>query len=163
MSGAEFRLYRLNCSDPSNHDHSGDLVTAEGGCWTLVGTQTSGENGSVSFGALVTSSEYRLVETKAPDGYALPEGQWRITTDANNNISITAIGAADGQLPTAFATGDSGTLLLPNARPLDIPSSGGWGTWPFLLGGGLLMLLATGLLLIKRRPKGKHEFKNSKG
>ena len=147
LAGAEFMLFRLNCTDTS-HDHTALIDPDNSGvCWQLVGNpKTSDENGAVSFGDLQHNSEYRLVETKAPDGYALPEGQWKITTDVNNNITIVAVGGQDGRLPTAFAVEEDGKLLLPNAKPMDIPSSGGRGMWPFLLGGGLLMLVATGIL-----------------
>lgn len=150
LPGAEFALYQLNCTDPENHDHSTDLVKREGGCWSLVDTKTSGETGEVSFDSLESGCEYRLVETKAPDGRVLPEGQWRVVTDENNRIEITAVGGQSGRLPPAFATGKSDELLLPNVRPIDIPSSGGFGALPFLLGGGLLMLTAVGIFVGKR-------------
>ena len=60
-----------------------------------------------------------------------------------------------GRLPLAFAVDEAtGALLLPNARPMDIPSSGGFGEQPFLITGGLLMLTALGIILIKK-PRGK--------
>lgn len=147
LEGAEFKLFQLSCSDTS-HEHT-ELIDPDNqeSCWQQIGdAQTSSETGAVSFGALRHSSEYRLVETKAPDGYALPEGQWKVTTDANNSITIAAVGGQDGRLPTAFAVAEDGKLLLPNAKPMDIPSAGGWGMWPFLSGGGLLMLVAAGIL-----------------
>lgn len=116
----------------------------------MVDTKTSGETGEVSFDSLESGCEYRLVETKAPDGRVLPEGQWRVVTDENNRIEITAVGGQSGRLPPAFATGKSDELLLPNVRPIDIPSSGGFGALPFLLGGGLLMLTAVGIFVGKR-------------
>ena len=87
-----------------------------------------------------------FVETKeAPDGYALPEGQWSVVTNDQNTIEIKAVGGKDGRIPTAFAVDqNTGGLLLPNAKPLDIPSSGGYGVLPFLLVGMLLMLVAVG-------------------
>lgn len=150
LPGAEFKLYKLQCTE-RDHNHDNDIVTAESNCWKLKDTQTSAEDGKVSFGNLEKDSAYRLVETKAPDGFALPEGQWRITTDENNAITIEAIGAQDGRLPTAFAVEkETGALLLPNARPIDIPSSGGWGAIPYLLGGGTLMLAAAGMFVGKK-------------
>ena len=150
LPGAKFALYRLDCADPGSHGHSDDLVQQAGGCWSLIGTQTSSETGEVSFGELEAGCEYRLVETKAPDGRVLPEGQWRVVTDANNSMEITAVSGQSGRLPPAFATGNSGELLLPNAGPIAIPTSGGFGVRPFLLGGGLLMLTAAGIFIGKR-------------
>ena len=152
LSGAEFKLFELVCRD-TTHDHS-QVINPDnpGGCWAFVATQTSAEkNGSVSFAALKASSEYRLVETKAPEGRVLPEGQWRITTDENNLIEIAAVGGQDGSLPTAFAVDETANaFLLPNAKPLDIPFSGGFGATPFLIVGGLLMLMAAGIILVKK-------------
>ena len=154
LSGAQFQLFQLECNDTS-HDHSDDLVYEADDCWKLVNTGESGTDGRVSFGNLTAGSEYRLVETKAPDGRVLPEGQWKVTTDATNLIEIAAVGARDGRLPLAFAVDEAtGALLLPNARPMDIPSSGGFGEQPFLITGGLLMLTALGIILIKK-PRGK--------
>ena len=103
------------------------------------------------FGGLQADSEYRLAETKAPDGRALPEGQWKITTDENALIEIEAIGARDGRLPTAFAADvETGALLLPDAAPMAVPSSGGDGALPFQSAGGLMMLTAAAVIIVKK-------------
>lgn len=161
LSGAEFVLFRLSCTD-SSHDHT-QMVDAEkpGNCWQKVSSQTSAEDGKVTFPQLEPLKTYRLIETKAPDGYALPEGQWTVVTDAQNAIQIKAIGGENGRLPTAFAVEEgTGKLLLPNAKPVDLPSSGGRGELPFLLAGGALMLTVAGVFLGKlflgKRSYGKH-------
>ena len=155
LQGAKFALFHLECDNPS-HDHSGDLVDPDNPapCWKELEEQTSGGNGAVSFGRLLPNAEYRLVETQAPDGYVLPEGQWKIKTDANNLITITEV--ADGaQKPPAFAVDENGRWLLPNMKPLDIPALGGQAALPFLMGGGVLMLIAAGIVLGKKL-YGKH-------
>ena len=156
LAGAEFQLFLLQCTDES-HNHEQELIDPDnlGSCWKWVAEQVSDAEGRVSFLKLYLGQEYRLVETKAPGGRILPAGQWRITTNTGNAPpEITAVPSGI-QNPPAFAKDDSGGLLLPNMKPLDIPSSGGWGAWPFLLGGGLLMLTAAGIFLGKR-PRGKH-------
>lgn len=95
LSGAVFAMYRLTCTD-SEHRHEDSLIEisdAAAGtidssyeyaeCWELAGdVVTSGADGVVSFKELpIDAAEYRLVELKAPDGYTLPEGQWRIAYD----------------------------------------------------------------------------------
>ena len=151
LAGAEFKLYRLKCTDPDNHNHAEDLVNAAGDCWSLVNTLVSDDDGGVSFGDLMAGSEYRLVESKAPEGRVLPEGQWKITTDSNNAIAIEAIAGQNGRLPLAFAE-DGGKWLLPNAKPISLPSFGGFGATPFLMAGGVLMLMAAvGFVLIKKQ------------
>ena len=154
LDGAIFKLFQLTCGN-TEHNHEALIDPGNtGDCWQQVGNdQTSGLDGAVSFGQLQPNAEYRLVETKAPDGYVLPEGQWKITTNADNGITIVAIGAQDGRLPTAFSVDESGNLLLPNAALMHIPSSGGFGALPFLLGGGLLMLAALVIFLVKKLRK----------
>ena len=148
LSGAEFQLFYLICSDDT-HDHSQDVVNpdAPGSCWIRWSTKTS--DPLVSFPQLYESSEYRLVETKAPDGYALPAGQWQITTDANNRITITEISSGT-QKPPAFIRDSSDELLLPNMKPVNLPTLGGFGALPFLIGGTLLMLISAGMIIGRR-------------
>ncbi len=152
LSGAEFRLYLLTCTD-SGHTH-GDLIDPANptSCWTLKDTQTS--DPEVAFSGLLPG-EYRLVETKAPKGRALPAGQWRVSVGDGSDITITAVGTTQ---PPAFAVGADGERLLPNMRPADVPSSGGMGTIPFMVLGVLLM--GGGLLISfyprKRGRKGRN-------
>lgn len=161
LAGAEFRLYRLHCND-SDHNYD-EIIDPDnpGDCWQQVGsTQTSGDDGIISFGSLEQNSEYRLIETKAPDGRVLPSGQWKITTDGSNRIEIAMV-ASDGSQPPAFATDETGALLLPNMTPMDIPSSGGWGAVQYMLCGALLMLISVEILLVKKLYD-KHKYTASK-
>ena len=147
LTGAEFKLYQLVCTDTS-HDHNALVdVKNSGSCWKLVDTQAS--NPQVTFTDLLPG-EYRLAETKAPDGRVLPAGQWQVVVGTDLQITITALGDT---LPPAFAVGSEGEWLLPNMRPADIPSSGGSGTTLFILFGVLLMGggLLLGAAVLKRR------------
>ena len=141
LKGAEFKLYQLVCTDENhnNNDHSA-LVNVEnpGSCWKLVDTKTS--NPKVTFTGLLPG-EYRLVETKAPNGRVLPAGQWKVEITKQKDsekfaITITGVGTT----PPAFAIDqETGAYSLPNMRPADIPSSGGRGTMLYILFGTLLM------------------------
>lgn len=142
LNGAEFQLYQLVCTDET-HDHSA-LVDVEnpGACWELTDTQTS--NPKVTFTGLL-SGEYRLVETKAPNGRVLPTGQWEIQITADQTITIKGLGNTS---PPAFAVGkgeQEGERLLPNMTPAGIPSSGGRGTMLFILLG--ILIMGGGLLI----------------
>ena len=155
LPGAEFTLYRLDCKSPG-HDHSSDTVSGETGCWRKENSVTGGTDGKVSFGNLARESVYCLAETKAPDGFALPEGQWRITTNADGEIQIEAAGTQDGRRPTACGVDEgAGARRLPNGRAAPIPPSGGWGVVLYRACGGLLMLAAVGILAV-RRLRGRH-------
>ena len=141
LVGAEFKLYQLVCTDENhnNNDHSALVnVKNPGSCWKLVYTKTS--DPEVTFTGLLPG-EYRLVETKAPNGRVLPAGQWKVDVKKEEGsgefeIMITGMGTT----PPAFAIDEkTGAYSLPNMRPADIPSSGGRGTMLYILFGTLLM------------------------
>ena len=124
LPGAQFSLYPLVCTD-TGHTHTGLLDPADPGpCWGTddqIKTRESQKDGKVEFVGL-PAGVYRLVETKAPAGYARPTGQWQVTLAAGQDPKITAIGSAP-----AFAKAEDGSLLLPNRKPMQMPSSGGPG------------------------------------
>lgn len=133
LVGAEFKLYRLTCTNTSHNHNVLVDTTNPGNCWELTATETS--DPEVTFTDL-TSGEYRLAETKAPDGRVLPTGQWKIII--SNDLKINCSGTVGETLPPAFVT-ENGEWLLPNMKPMDIPSSGGNGTMLFALLGVVFM------------------------
>lgn len=157
LEGAEFKLFRWiggsnpptnQLIDPSNYDDRN---------WKLVDTVTSGADGTVKFaslGSLDGSPRYQLVETKAPAGYVLPSGQWRLNVDVvNEQITIDAVVGGSASQPPAFDNGGgSGDLKLPNYRAMSIPSSGGRGTTLFAIIGGAIGLAGLWLCALRKRP-----------
>ena len=114
--------------------------------------QTSAEEtGEVTFSALPAGT-YMLVETKAPDGFVKPAGQWKLTVDpeAQEPVVIESVGDT---LPPAFMTEADGSLKLPNIAILIPPMTGGIGTYLFAAGGSALLIGAAGLLLAFRKRK----------
>ena len=88
LSGAEFAVYRV--------DRAGDDAAD---ATTPVATVTSSDSSAVKIGGLVGGATYRLVETKAPDGYELlPElgfavdAHGRVTTDGTPGYSVSEQG-----------------------------------------------------------------------
>lgn len=168
LSGAVFAMYRLTCTDPA-HNHNDSLIDVSdanigvidpdyeyAGCWELSGNiVTSGTDGVVTFEDLpIDAAEYRLVELKAPGGYALPEGQWRIVYDEEKQAFVPVeSGSAVGR-PIAIGTGDEG-YYIQNYKPGELPFSGNTGIRMFLLIGGMLMILGaaggTGWYLYHRK------------
>lgn len=149
LSGAGFLLYPLVCGDTS-HTHDELLDTdAPGACWgTEPLTGTSDANGVVTF-ANLPAGLYRLVETKAPGGYALPTGQWNVTLQADGSADMQAV----GEVP-AFLE-ENGAYKLPNRKPLDMPSSGGPGV-PIAAALGTMMMGGGAFLAVCRpRPRRK--------
>ncbi|MFR9310064.1 SpaA isopeptide-forming pilin-related protein [Hydrogeniiclostridium mannosilyticum] len=152
LPGAEFTLYQLTCTNTeADHTHD-ELASADSACWTVYEVQTSAEEtGEVTFSALPAGT-YMLVETKAPDGFVKPAGQWKLTVDpeAQEPVVIESVGDT---LPPAFMTEADGSLKLPNIAILIPPMTGGIGTYLFAAGGSALLIGAAGLLLAFRKRK----------
>lgn len=156
LEGAAFKLFSWSGAgnDP------GTLVDPNnpGVDWALQTEASSEADGLVSFAGLRKGS-YRLIETKAPNGYSLPTGQWKVEVDPTQadeaaRIRITSIPGSGGSQPPAFAFNDAapeGTTphRLPNMRPMNIPSSGGRGTALFIAAG--LGLSLVGAYVWRRR------------
>ena len=166
LEGAEFHLYQLSCTDDS-HDHSKDIVDPDNlgdlnSChWIDLGAVESDADGKVLFEKIKLNAKFRLVETKAPPGYALPAGQWQITTVVNNvpaengeekpDVDIGIEEVSNGnQLPLAFVKQDDGSLLLPNVQPIHLPSSGSHGAVLFLAAGVLMMFSSVVIITVKK-------------
>ena len=151
LPGAEFTLYTCT-NTTSGHIHDMSVLPSSTNCtWVAVDTQTSLGDGLVSFTGLA-DGEYMLVETKAPSGYQLPTGQWKITIANGAAGSPVAVGDT---LPPAFEQAGAGDTeadyLLGNMKPYTLPVAGGGGIWWYALTGGLMILGGGGLALILRR------------
>ena len=157
LSGANFKLLKLICTD-TKHDHDGvvDATDFDNNCWQFAGNDSSTDDGKVEFKQLYQNSEYRLIETAAPDGRITPKGQWKITTDAEGKITITPV-MADGENPPVFVTDKDGNLLLPNTKAFDLPSSGRSGPGTYIMVGMLMISIATGLMFVARKKRTMHE------
>lgn len=151
LSGAVFAIYQLDCNNAGEegHSHSKELIEVEDPdtgalpadetCWKQVGTAvTSGIDGKVEFTdiPIIDNTEYRLVEIKAPAGYTLPKGQWKVTyAEAEGEFTIEKDAAVGN--PPAY-NGVDGTII--NYKPGELPFSGNIGIRMFLILGGALMV-----------------------
>jgi len=149
LPGAEFTLY--SCS--LTHQHSASTATTNS-CWKVFLKSTSGTDGKLSFKGL-KSGEYRLKETKAPDGYNKPDGEWKLIVDAENGtVSCDIVGT--GKIFEIKHDPD-GKLLLCNDATYTLPLTGGKGLKWYLLGGGGLCLIGLALIFLARYKKGKRQ------
>lgn len=140
LSGAEFTL------------------TPKNGTPGKVLTATSDNSGKLKFTGLATG-EYELVETKAPEGYALnntpqkvkitatynPEGtlkSYSITINDQNTSTYTATYEQDGSIKEI--KDDTKTSIIKNTKLSQLPSTGGMGTYIFTFVGVTLMAGAIG-------------------
>lgn len=109
---------------------------------------TSDENGIFRFSGIAygedgvknetAQTEYWLVETKAPDGYLLLGQPISFVADHTSHRYET--------VPT---------LQIENVKKAELPTTGGIGTWPFVIGGGICLTAVAGLAvyLIATRKK----------
>lgn len=147
LGGAQFKLFKkLNDAES---DELIDVNNFDRNKWEAV---MNGDNavftsddktGTVDFGDL-QYGEYRLVEIKAPDGYQLPSGQWKVSISADE---ITFINVGDTQ---AVMHPDDGKYYLPNYKPVDPPLTGGNGISVYLYSIGAL-LMGFGFVMIYRK------------
>lgn len=152
LPGAQFTLYHYT-GDDWDTDSGALLDTTQTITnWETVMTVTSDEDGVVLMKEL-QAGRYRLVETKAPDGYQLPKGQWnlQISRDEETELwsfDIKAVKDAAKETPAMAKVEDTEgniTYYLMNYKPINPPITGGDGGEDFRIGGGLLMF--TGLVL----------------
>ena len=152
LPGAQFTLYHYT-GDDWDTDSGALLDTTQTITnWETVMTVTSDKDGVVLMKEL-QAGRYRLVETKAPDGYKLPKGQWnlQISRDEETGLwsfDIKAVKDAAKETPAMAKVEDTEgniTYYLMNYKPINPPVTGGDGGEDFRIGGGLLMF--TGLVL----------------
>lgn len=169
LSGASFGVYELVCTDPTHteDDHNDDelvinnsgeitsVKNGENGCWQKASTYTSNNTGTVSFDSLKTSSEYRLVEFKAPGGYSLPSGQWYLKyNSAVGRFEITGSTNPSGTQAFEKINGSEKEGIyyrVKNYKPGELPLTGSKGITLFLLAGSSLMLLGGIIYIIRRK------------
>lgn len=140
LPGAEFKLTPKNGTP-------GEVLTA-----------TSDENGRLKFTGLATG-EYELVETKAPEGYALNNEVQNVKIAAeyneNGTLKSYSITINDQNTSTYTATYDgkgniekvedvTNTSIIKNTKLSQLPSTGGIGTYIFTFVGVTLMAGAIG-------------------
>ena len=146
-TGAEFALYKAEEFDDGNNKPKDGAK--------VVTTGATGTNGILSLGEL-DQGEYRLLETKAPDGYNRQETAIKITVtgsgvaamQGNRNSVVVTKGHEDwveGQAEDTYQ------IQVWNNPGVVLPATGGPGTARYTITGMLLILAAATLLLRKRR------------
>lgn len=132
----------------------GTIVTREAvgslAAGPLVYTAVSEADGKVSFANIPSGHQYILTETQAPAGYAPLDRQYLVTV-AYDNQSIT-VTDLDGKTIT-----EDGKLVVwdgkvVNITSVELPSTGGIGTFMYTaVGAALALTAAAGALINKKR------------
>lgn len=151
LAGAEFQLYRYD-GDCDETCKAIPLDRLSPGKWQRIDIQASGGDGKVKFGGLM-EGDYRLLETKTPDGCLKPKGQWNVVIDMSKTekeqLVITAV--TDGAKPPAFETSEEQGLSVVNYHATSVPSTGGRGLMIFTLAGATLVLAGTVITVRRMR------------
>ena len=151
LAGAEFQLYRYD-GDCDETCKATPLDRLSPGKWQRIDIQASGGDGKVKFGGLM-EGDYRLLETKTPDGCLKPKGQWNVVIDMSKTekeqLVITAV--TDGAKPPAFETSEEQGLSVVNYHATSVPSTGGRGLMIFTLAGATLVLAGTVITVRRMR------------
>ena len=147
-TGADFELYLASEFDDETNT---PLPDAE-----VIASGTTGESGILELGPL-PNGEYRLLETRAPDGYSACSKAVVINVDQNR---VTAMQNEYASLvvqkndPDGYWVSGQNDLnwqvCVWNYPGFELPKTGGEGT-AFFYVSGLLLVLAAGYLLIRRR------------
>ena len=167
LSDAKFVLSKNgNCSlgtigddgTPSNTTDLIDLIENSDGSYTVAPADYTGSvvnvmtAGKITIKGLDDATEYYLYETKAPAGYN------RLTDAVKFKITATYNDTGDNSSVTAAVNDveqSSVSVQVANNKGSTLPATGGIGTTLFYVIGGVLMAVATVLLVTKKRMNNK--------
>lgn len=158
LKGAEFTLTRTDVDTVNGDDSSTNQVISfiqEDGVYKkcnsetegAVTTLTSGDNGMISITGLAEGT-YKLIETKAPDGYNL------LTQDITISVAADGVITLNPLSQTGISTNDTNTQLkVLNTTGAQLPSTGGMGTTMIYIAGAILMVGAAIIFVTNKRMK----------
>ena len=144
ITGAEFKLY-----DSETGGNEIPLVADGANTYRLAKDGETGEaivvneNHYITVNGLDDNTTYWLEETKTPEGYHKLSGRVEVALGEKQNISTTMNG-------TTWVEGDGGVHVVNNPGK-ELPSTGGMGTALFYIGGGVLVVGAAALFVLKKR------------
>ena len=148
LNGATFRLYAdEDFTVPAtdfNGIEIGPIVT--GGWLDAEQTQPAG----IGYVGKLLPGTYYLVETEAPPGYNVPEGAIIVTISAGGSVTALQPDNAAGNT-TVTAIDGVVTIEITNSQGVELPHTGGHGTFLYTSGGLLMMAAAMIYLICVRR------------
>lgn len=123
----------------------------------LLYTGVTDANGELSFGdptKLTVGSSYKLIETRAPDGYTPLSSDAIAFTVSKTGETVTIDHDEKDNISAAWET-DGSTLVITVENELNysLPESGGLGVYPFVIGGLLLMAAPLIYIYVRRKER----------
>ena len=158
LAGAEFEIQRKINEDGKETyralDTKGNVLLKDGTKWTA----TSDKNGEFAFENIPIDGKYQIVETKAPEGYALVEkivfkfdvrnGKiYYIDGQKDNNTKI------DLKKDKEIENNTAENRILVTNKKAQYPSTGGPGVWIGYTILGLIIMFVAVLTYSKRKDK----------
>ena len=151
LSGANFSLYKLVCPNHEKEYHDSELINykkEDNTCWKKIGEYTTNENGEITINNLKVTDEFRLVETKSPDGRNNSKGQWKVEIDSENGIIVSLIENA------SKATVIDENIFIENEKGVEnLPITGGMGSILYYVIGTTITIIALFSLTYNKREK----------
>lgn len=149
LQGAEFQLLRDGTPIATyTFDENGDRVLNSNNGLTAV----TNEDG-IAYLLGIDEGTYTLKETKAPNGYILPEDGLELIIDADEDGNATyTLGGKELDTFEDIADGSVATATIENSKGFNLPRTGGAGTWMFAVGGILIMAgMATAFVKLRKK------------
>ncbi|HFR3468451.1 TPA: SpaA isopeptide-forming pilin-related protein, partial [Streptococcus suis] len=111
---------------------------------TVFASGETDSRGNITFTDLRRAKTYYLYETKAKDGYTLPEDPWTVDVAVDGTITIR-----DQLGYTVSKSGEQYRVV--NHKLYQLPSTGGYGPAVYILLGVMVITLASYLFYEKRK------------
>ena len=175
LEGAEFQLYAGAPDPDGDYEGRNPLVTYKYENGQLVINSNDGKTAvtdkdGIAYLIGFEAGTYALVETKAPNGYIIPDGQMQldvvetIGVDEDGKEAVTDVkytlttGDEVTKLPTEvlgdveIGNGSVAVTTIVNPKGFNLPRTGGAGTWMFAVGGILIMAgMATAFVKLRKK------------
>ncbi|MBR3238142.1 MAG: Cna B-type domain-containing protein [Oscillospiraceae bacterium] len=163
LSGAQFQLTRKLSGEETftrfKHDSFGDYVDTSGQIHSNKGPFTVSAEGITLNGLL--PGVYKLQETKSPTGYIITAKVVEFTLNADGTVTVTG-GTDDNEGKITLSGNDMVTFTqksdsaaaevdVQNEPGAALPATGGSGVTLYYVAGSALLLLALGMLLLRRK------------
>lgn len=170
LAGAEFQLLEDNNAIATyTFDENGKLIlNTNEGKTAVTGAEfldSENKDPNVNFGIAyligIKAGTYTLKETKAPDGYIIPNDGLELVitenTDSEGNRTVVyTLGGKKLSIENindeTVADGSYAVTTIENTEGFNLPMTGGAGTWMFTVG-GILIMASMVAVFVKLRKK----------